>query len=140
MSSSEPVTFTTPLGAGRYAADEGGEEEDEEAGTGASTPRLAVYNDAVPASLQPQTPLHLPEARHQSRLLGSYHRDRSAYTAPVRRTRAATREGAAYRRRLMAAADTPGRGFRGLYGGAENLEDIDMVFGEGERGTSDRSG
>ena len=41
-----------------------------------------VYNDTVSPELQPQTPAHLPESRHQSR----YH---PSYTAPV--TRAAAR-------------------------------------------------
>ncbi|KAJ2975411.1 hypothetical protein NUW58_g8362 [Xylaria curta] len=34
------------------------------------TPRWRVYDDSLPASLQPQTPLNLPEARHRGRLYG----------------------------------------------------------------------
>ncbi|RYP14377.1 hypothetical protein DL765_006422 [Monosporascus sp. GIB2] len=92
----------------------------EEPAFGEDTPRLAVYNDSVPASLQPQTPLNLPEARHQSRLHG-------AYTAPVVRveTRSAYQSGAVRGRpnsgNSVAGMETPG--FRGLYGGIENSED-----------------
>ncbi|RYC55355.1 hypothetical protein CHU98_g10854 [Xylaria longipes] len=39
--------------------------------------RFRVYDDSLPASLQPQTPLNLPEARHRSRLYGFH-------TAPAR--------------------------------------------------------
>lgn len=31
-----------------------------------------IYNDAIPAAQQPQTPRNLPEARHQSRVRGSH--------------------------------------------------------------------
>ncbi|RYP67928.1 hypothetical protein DL771_006961 [Monosporascus sp. 5C6A] len=101
----------------------------EEPAFGEHTPRLAVYNDSVPASLQPQTPLNLPEARHQSRLHG-------AYTAPVVRveTRSAYQSGAVRRRPnngdSMAGMATPG--FRGLYGGIENSEDS-TLFEEASR-------
>ncbi|RYP33976.1 hypothetical protein DL767_004497 [Monosporascus sp. MG133] len=101
----------------------------EEPTLGEDTPRLAVYNDSVPASLQPQTPLNLPEARHQSRLHG-------AYTAPVMRveTRSAYRSGAVRGRPnsgdSMAGMETPG--FRGLYGGIENSEDT-TLFEEASR-------
>lgn len=37
---------------------------------------IIIYDDTLPPSQQPQTPRHLPEARHQSRLDGSQ-------TAPV---------------------------------------------------------
>lgn len=82
--------------------------------------RLHVYNDSVPASAQPITPRHLPEARHQSQLLGSY-------TAPVLRSR----QDATYHRSIVGNAGAQGRnpigleipGFRGLYGGAENSDD-----------------
>ncbi|RYO93365.1 hypothetical protein DL766_000755 [Monosporascus sp. MC13-8B] len=92
----------------------------EEPTLGEDTPRLAVYNDSVPASLQPQTPLNLPEARHQSRLHG-------AYTAPVVRveTRPVYQSGAVRGRpnsgNSVVGMETPG--FRGLYGGIENSED-----------------
>ncbi|KAI0403034.1 hypothetical protein F4802DRAFT_329523 [Xylaria palmicola] len=42
------------------------------------TPSFRVYDDSVPASLQPQTPLSLPGARRGSRIYGSN-------TVPVRR-------------------------------------------------------
>ncbi|RYP92422.1 hypothetical protein DL770_001439 [Monosporascus sp. CRB-9-2] len=93
------------------------------------TPRLAVYNDSVSASLQPQTPLNLPEARHQSRLHG-------AYTAPVVRveTRSAYQSGAVRGRPnrgdSIVGMETPG--FRGLYGGIENSEDS-TLFEEASR-------
>lgn len=80
--------------------------------------RLAIYNDHIPASSQPQTPEHVPEARHQSR----YH---PSYTAPVRRNlywryrRADTMDEG-----RVAEADRSARspGFDGLYGGQENDE------------------
>ena len=43
-----------------------------------------VYDDARPAVSQPQTPLNLPEARHQSRLLSGSWRGH-AYTVPAGR-------------------------------------------------------
>ncbi|RYP08087.1 hypothetical protein DL764_002127 [Monosporascus ibericus] len=95
---------------------------------GEGTPRFAVYDDSVPASLQPQTPLNLPEARHQSRLHG-------AYTAPVVRveTRSAYQSGAVRGRPNrggnMVSTETPG--FRGLYGDIENSED--SMFEEASR-------
>ncbi|KAH7346660.1 hypothetical protein BKA65DRAFT_477840 [Rhexocercosporidium sp. MPI-PUGE-AT-0058] len=95
-----------------------------------------VYNDAVSPNLQPQTPAHLPESRHQSR----YH---PSYTAPV--TRAAARRGLSVDdvvgdglqqslpHQRQAPSHTPSRGgrsaspiglvgggFQGLYGGREN--------------------
>ncbi|RYP44047.1 hypothetical protein DL768_009455 [Monosporascus sp. mg162] len=96
----------------------------EEPTFGEDTPRLAVYNDSVPASLQPQTPLNLPEARHQSRLHG-------AYTAPVVRveTRYAYQSGVVRGRPnrgdSMVGMEAPG--FRGLYGGIENSEDSTLL-------------
>ncbi|PQE07631.1 hypothetical protein CJF30_00007395 [Rutstroemia sp. NJR-2017a BBW] len=88
----------------------------------------AVYNDSLPASSQPQTPAHLPEARHQSR----YH---PSYTAPTTRSMARTRglftDGNQTSRGTPSQpSDTLERGtspvgltddgFRGLYGGREN--------------------
>ncbi|KAI0845251.1 hypothetical protein F5Y00DRAFT_265784 [Daldinia vernicosa] len=84
-----------------------------------------IYNDSLPASSQPQTPLNLPESRHQSRLHG-------AYTAPV--LRVASRS--AYRSNTMrgmgdatsspSGLETPG--FRGLYSGRENTEDSTLFY------------
>lgn len=75
---------------------------------------VRVYNDSLPASLQPQTPRNLPEARHRSRLDGSH-------TAPA--PRVASRP-AHYSSRHYGRARSPSGlaapGFRGLFGGAEN--------------------
>ncbi|KAI0485800.1 hypothetical protein F4859DRAFT_396351 [Xylaria cf. heliscus] len=49
----------------------------EPGGTVMDDPGFRVYDDSLPASLQPQTPLNLPEARHRSRLYGFH-------TAPAR--------------------------------------------------------
>ncbi|KAF7519782.1 hypothetical protein G7054_g12995 [Neopestalotiopsis clavispora] len=86
-----------------------------------SPSKMRIYSDELPPSLQPSTPRHLPEARHQSRLRGSY-------TAPV--TRAQSRAGhepGTIRRRpartpSQTGLETPG--FRGLYGGTENSDDL----------------
>ncbi|KFY22037.1 hypothetical protein V493_06898 [Pseudogymnoascus sp. VKM F-4281 (FW-2241)] len=93
----------------------------------ANTPyrRLQVYDERVPASLQPQTPEQLPEARHHSH----YH---SAYTAPVGRRRHASaqqRQWAPPSRHWRRSGSPPGLdtpGFAGLYGGRENTEDAVM--------------
>ncbi|KAL2069736.1 hypothetical protein VTL71DRAFT_14415 [Oculimacula yallundae] len=107
-----------------------------------------VYNDAVSPNLQPQTPAHLPESRHQSR----YH---PSYTAPV--TRAAARRGLSVdtddtgtlqqslprQRRLPIYTPLRGGrsaspigleqgGFQGLYGGREN-GDEEQSWVEGVR-------
>ncbi|KFX97483.1 hypothetical protein V490_02771 [Pseudogymnoascus sp. VKM F-3557] len=94
----------------------------------ANTPyrRLQVYDERVPASLQPQTPEQLPEARH-------YSHHHSAYTAPAGRRRHASAqlprwEPPRRRRRRSgspAGLDTPG--FAGLYGGQENT-DVEVMF------------
>ncbi|KAK3320697.1 hypothetical protein B0T19DRAFT_245711 [Cercophora scortea] len=86
--------------------------------------RFRIYNDHLPALSQPQTPQNLPEARHQSRLHGSY-------TVPARRTSphpfrtlttSQARHGTRLRRNVSPAGlQTPG--FRGLYGGIENTDD-----------------
>ncbi|OBT66332.1 hypothetical protein VE03_04920 [Pseudogymnoascus sp. 23342-1-I1] len=89
----------------------------------ANTPyrRLRVYDERVPASLQPQTPEQLPEARHYSH----YH---SSYTAPAGRRHASAQQPRwepTHRRWRRsgspAGLDTPG--FAGLYGGQENTDD-----------------
>lgn len=100
-----------------------------------STPRhgLRVYDDSMPASLQPQTPQHLPESRHQSR----FH---PAYTAPVSRmvgnpdTLRSARS--VQTSRHDARSDSPRGiltpGFEGLYGGQENADD-DQLFDRAAR-------
>jgi len=89
------------------------------------TPQFRIYDDSLPPSLQPQTPQHLPEARHRSRLEGSY-------TVPARfsphpiRTPTTTRHGRrmAYgRRRNLSPLGLQTPGFRGLYGGIENTDE-----------------
>ncbi|KAK1761481.1 hypothetical protein QBC47DRAFT_370240 [Echria macrotheca] len=79
-----------------------------------------IYNDALPASSQPQTPQHLPEARHQSRLRGSY-------TVPARQSsRYVTRRPVGLFGRRRPDLSPPGLqapGFTGLYGGIENTDD-----------------
>ncbi|GAP90112.2 hypothetical protein SAMD00023353_0203720 [Rosellinia necatrix] len=42
----------------------------DESGGAINRHEFRVYDDSLPTSLQPQTPLNLPEARHQSRLHG----------------------------------------------------------------------
>lgn len=86
--------------------------------------RIQIYDDVISPNLQPQTPEQLPEARHQSRLPGSY-------TAPVARFRASQTPGHTpvtarrlrYRRQPSPVGmRTPG--FEGLYGGQENEDDV----------------
>ncbi|ORY63970.1 uncharacterized protein BCR38DRAFT_514656 [Pseudomassariella vexata] len=93
-------------------------------------PRIRVYDDSLPASSQPQTPQHVPEARHQSRLHG-------AYTAPVARVaprpggyHSSTIRGQRGRGQSPPGLETPG--FRGLYGGIENGDDS-TLFEEASR-------
>ncbi|KAI1474136.1 hypothetical protein F4774DRAFT_401673 [Daldinia eschscholtzii] len=84
-----------------------------------------IYDDSLPASSQPQTPLNLPEARHRSRLHGSY-------TAPLPRAasrsvyRASTGHG--LRDTANSPSDLEAPGFRGLYGGRENSEDSTLFY------------
>lgn len=85
--------------------------------------KIQIYDDLLSPTRQPQTPEQLPEARHQSRLLGSY-------TAPVDRLRSARSSGhtSATSRRLQACrrpspAGMRTPGFEGLYGGRENNDD-----------------
>ena len=93
---------------------------------------LAVYNDGLPPATQPQTPAHLPEARHQSR----YH---PSYTAPVsrassgllsvpdhtpeRRDRLPGSPSRVARDRASSPVGLQNGGFRGLYGGRENRDE-----------------
>lgn len=109
------------------------------------TPRssVQVYVDSLPPSLQPQTPAHLPESRHRSRLHPSFtapvtrHRMGPFNTAPRSRARAS---GFVSRiRRTGGQTDSPlgmggeqGEGFRGLYGGVENTDE-DVLFDNAAR-------
>lgn len=86
-----------------------------------TTRPMIVYDDVVMAAMQPQTPRSLPEARHQSRLQGSY-------TAPSSRplpTETSTAGSTSRRRRARAASPTGvgTPGFVGLYGGMENSDE-----------------
>ncbi|KAI0837289.1 hypothetical protein F5Y06DRAFT_297616 [Hypoxylon sp. FL0890] len=82
--------------------------------------RFIIYNDALPASSQPQTPYNLPEARHRSRLQGSY-------TAPIPRLASRSTYHSSTDRGTREATSSPSGletpGFQGLYGGRENDED-----------------
>ncbi|KAI0428195.1 hypothetical protein F5Y09DRAFT_8266 [Xylaria sp. FL1042] len=97
---------------------------DQSSSTIADTPRLRVYDDSIPASLQPQTPLNLPEARHQSRLYRFY----TVPARPVGMRRTAQRSTASPFGREgdhnPSGLTTPG--FQGLYGGVENSEDAGL--------------
>ncbi|KAI1341656.1 hypothetical protein F5Y15DRAFT_413586 [Xylariaceae sp. FL0016] len=79
---------------------------------------IRIYNDSLPASSQPQTPQNLPDARHRSRVQGSY-------TAPASRmvTRSAHRAIIQERERDDPHSDLDTPGFRGIYGGIGNSED-----------------
>lgn len=95
-----------------------------------------IYNDQISPGTQPQTPAHLPEARHRSRFLPSY-------TAPVTRARVELQavnsgdgtndnassphsraRGTTWSTRRAERSRSPigllNQGFRGLYGGREN--------------------
>ena len=82
-------------------------------------PPLRIYNDSLPASMQPQTPQNLPEARHQSRLLG-------AHTAPVPRRR--PWRGYPSMARNPSLIQTPG--LQGLFDRAENSEEEEDLYHE----------
>jgi hypothetical protein len=94
-----------------------------------SASRLQIYDDSIPASAQPTTPRHLPEARHRSRLHGSY-------TAPVTRSRQRPTYEPEAIRGIRGRAQSPSGldmpGFRGLYGGVENADDI-LLYQESSR-------
>lgn len=94
--------------------------------------RLQIYNDSLPPSVQPETPQNLPEARHQSRLRGSY-------TVPARRDSPLGIPTPTTSRRwqarsgldpTLAGLQTPG--FLGLYGGIENSDEV-QLFEQAER-------
>lgn len=96
-----------------------------------------IYDDSLPASSQPQTPQNLPESRHRSRLAG-------AFTAPV--TRIGSRFHGTHRltgqwgnRRTPSPEGVETPGFRGLYGGLENTDDI-ALFEHAQRLMGDADG
>ncbi|RDL37220.1 uncharacterized protein BP5553_04653 [Venustampulla echinocandica] len=102
------------------------------------TPRnYRVYNDASSPRTQPQTPAHLPEARHQSRFhpsfttparggssIGTINYDGAG---PEQRERPVRPLSGTPSRRGVGRSDSPmgmlSRGFHGLYGGRENDDD-----------------
>lgn len=94
--------------------------------------RIQIYNDSLPRSGQPETPQNLPEARHQSRLRGSYtvparhgtHQDIATPTTSRRRRQHSRLNP------TPAGLQTPG--FLGLYGGIENSDEV-TLFEEAER-------
>ncbi|KAI0539162.1 hypothetical protein GGR58DRAFT_500424 [Xylaria digitata] len=94
---------------------------DESGGAIVDTPRFRVYDDSLPASSQPQTPLNLPEARHQSRLYRFY----TVPARPIGMRRRVQRSPAGQFRHPdghgPSGLTTPG--FQGLYGGTENSDD-----------------
>ncbi|KAL8381108.1 hypothetical protein RB595_005404 [Gaeumannomyces hyphopodioides] len=108
-----------------------------------------IYNDALPAAIQPQTPQNLPEARHRGRLFDGTSAS-GAQTAPVWRTGITATDasgigvvGAGTTRRRYPprrAPSPPGLetpGFRGLYGGLENTDDA-ALFDRASRLVGDR--
>ncbi|KAI1097565.1 hypothetical protein F4804DRAFT_347072 [Jackrogersella minutella] len=92
-------------------------------------PGFRIYDDSLPASSQPQTPHNLPEARHRSRLYGSY-------TAPPPHLASRSTHRPSTDRGMREATSSPSGletpGFRGLYGGLENSEDS-TLFHEASR-------
>ncbi|QSZ35885.1 hypothetical protein DSL72_007007 [Monilinia vaccinii-corymbosi] len=106
-----------------------------------------VYNDSLPAASQPQTPAHLPEARHQSRFHPSYTAPTTRSMARLRRSLVTDPEDPTPTRLSDSFHQDPGQrwmhevdarwtrqrsgspvgmsddGFQGLYGGRENGDD-----------------
>ncbi|KAI1411655.1 hypothetical protein F5Y13DRAFT_200632 [Hypoxylon sp. FL1857] len=111
-------------------------QEDELEPTDDSELGFRIYNDALPASSQPQTPYNLPEARHRSRLQGSY-------TAPIPRLASRSKYQPSIDNAVREATSSPSGletpGFRGLYGGRENSEDS-TLFNEASRFREDDEG
>ncbi|KAI1780241.1 hypothetical protein F4818DRAFT_395064 [Hypoxylon cercidicola] len=95
--------------------------EDELRPAGRTGLEFRVYDDSLPASSQPQTPHNLPEARHQSRLRGSY-------TAPLPRAGSRSAYHHASREGTRSPFDLETSGFRGLHRGRENTEDSALFY------------
>jgi len=79
----------------------------------------------MPATFQPQTPQHLPEARHQSRFYPSYTAPASGRMESPRSSRSEVARRRGTRSDSPTGIETPG--FQGLYGGQENIDD-DVMF------------
>lgn len=97
---------------------------DESGSTVADTLDFRVYDDSLLDSLQPQTPLNLPESRHRSRLHGFH-------TVPARPivTRRPVQRFITSQSRFQddqgsSILTTPG--FQGLYGGGENADETEL--------------
>jgi hypothetical protein len=91
---------------------------------------IRVFDDRIPGSLQPQTPLHTAESRHQSR----YH---PSYTAPPAQVVAApvTISMRSLHSRGARSNSPPGLntpGYEGLYGGLENTDE-EVLFDRASR-------
>jgi hypothetical protein len=100
--------------------------------------RLHVYDDSLPAGIQPVTPQNLPEARHQSRLQGAYTMPAGRGTpleVPTPTTNRPWHRGAG-RNPTPAGLQTPG--FLGLYGGIENGDEV-ALFEQAERAVEGRA-
>lgn len=83
--------------------------------------QFQIYDDSMPASSQPQTPQHLPEARHQSRFHPSYTAPASQRNESPGSVQANTGRRRGTRSDSPTGMETPG--FQGLYGGQENTDD-----------------
>ncbi|KAH8892513.1 hypothetical protein GQ53DRAFT_764305 [Thozetella sp. PMI_491] len=97
-----------------------------------------VYDDDLSASLQPQTPQNLPEARHRSRLNGAY----TAATGQASPLPAQTRTTSRRRHPRRGSPSPRGLqtpGFAGLYGGGENTDDA-VLFERAEIARGSESG
>ncbi|OIW27992.1 hypothetical protein CONLIGDRAFT_458372 [Coniochaeta ligniaria NRRL 30616] len=121
------IVPSTPNGSS-----ESGEAEATTSSPSARLSRLQIYNDSLPRSVQPETPQNLPEARHQSRLRGSY-------TVPARRdspldipTPTTSRRWHHHSRLNPCPAGLQTPGFQGLYGGIENSDEM-TLFEQAER-------
>ncbi|KAJ2907136.1 hypothetical protein MKZ38_007651 [Zalerion maritima] len=90
-----------------------------------SSSAFSIYNDGLPPQEQPQTPFHLPESRHRSRIV-------TPFTAPAARGRSRTVDDTPTSTRYRSPQGMIEPGFLGLYGGTENQDDL-LLFQEGER-------
>lgn len=103
-----------------------GEAEASTSPRNATRGQLQIYNDSLSPSAQPETPQNLPEARHQSRLRGSYtvparHGSPLDIPTPTTSRRRQTRPGT---NPSPTGLQTPG--FLGLYGGIENSDEAQL--------------
>ncbi|KAI5456275.1 hypothetical protein BGZ63DRAFT_90029 [Mariannaea sp. PMI_226] len=124
-SESLSLTGLSQLGLGASSLSREASNTNETAGTSDPTPSrsLAVYNDEVARTAQPQTPRHLPEARHQSQIDGYFtapvggHRERTVAARPITHMRRGLT------RFVISPVGLRTSGYQGLFGGAENTGD-----------------